>query len=124
MSKAKSLETLVKKGLIDDSIGKTGDVLKGAAITVSMPFVAFGGMELAEKITDYANSHNVPVCFPAIPFVALYFVTLAAVMPSFVCYYFTPPSERVEWNKHHFWIPNAIVNYMNRKTAERCAKTA
>jgi hypothetical protein len=124
MSNAKSLETLVKKGLIDDNKNQTSDHVKGTAVYLSMPLIAVGGADLFMKVGDYTNSHNVPVCVPAIPFVILYLATLMGILPSLACYYFTPPSERAEFSKHHFWVPERLVNYMNRKTAEKCAKTA
>ncbi|MCX6775096.1 MAG: hypothetical protein NTY99_03350 [DPANN group archaeon] len=118
---ADNLEALVKKNRTDNTKIKTSDYAKGLAIGLSMPVVAIGGIELVTKVADYTNSHNnVPLCATAIPFAILYFVALAGVLPSIALYYLTPPSERV--NAHYFWIPQRLVNYMNRKTAEKYAK--
>ena len=122
MSNAKSLETLVKKGLIDDNKNQTSDHVKGTAVYLSMPLIAVGGADLFMKVGDYTNSHNVPFCIPVIPIALLYAVTMMCVLPSLARYYLTPPSERV--NEHYFWIPQKLVNYMNQKTVEKCAKTA
>jgi len=121
---ADNLETLVKKNLIDDNKAKTSDLINFAAVGLSMPVIGVGGVELATKVIDYTNSHNVPFCIPVIPIALLYAVTMMCVLPSLACYYFTPPSERAEFSKHHFWVPERLVNYMNRKTAEKCARTA
>jgi hypothetical protein len=119
---ADNLETLVKKNLIDDTKAKTSDRINFAAVGLSMPVMGVGGVELATKVIEYTNSHNVPFCIPVIPIALLYAVTMMCVLPSLARYYLTPPSERV--NEPYFWIPQKLVNYMNQKTVEKCAKTA